>query len=279
MDQPEWVRYRRSSDVTLEAMHAHLERHSYHVHSHDAYSFGLTEFGAQDFRCRGEDRRSSAGMIMAFNPDDPHDGHAADDAGFTYRIVHIAPSVVANVLEQSTGNSALPLFTTPVIQDRGLFVALRTLHQRMMVGDDQELRTDEALVRAIHAMARTAAHTTRPARPVTDATRLAARATSLVRDRWNDPITPADLTAALGRSRFAIYRAFHVVHGMAPSDFQRQLRLRAARRQLVEGTPIATVALSCGFADQSHLTRWFTRYYGVSPGLFVTTADGHPRKT
>ncbi|WP_236542916.1 AraC family transcriptional regulator [Spiractinospora alimapuensis] len=276
MDQREWVRYRRSADVSLEAMHAHLERHSYHVHSHDAYSFGLTEFGAQDFKCRGESRRSSAGMVMAFNPDDPHDGHAADDSGFTYRIVHIAPSVVADVLDQSTGDSSLPLFTTPVIQDRGLFTALHRLHRRLMGGHDQGLSGDEALLGAIHSMARTASHAPRAARPVPDAARLAARATSLIRDRWNEPITPADLSGTLGRSRFAIYRAFQLAHGMAPSDYQRQLRLRAARRQLVEGTPIATVALSCGFADQSHLTRWFTRYYGVPPGLFVTATDGRP---
>ena len=46
----------------------------------------MTEAGAQSFRCRGEDRTSAAGMVMAFNPDDPHDGHASDLGGFTYPI-------------------------------------------------------------------------------------------------------------------------------------------------------------------------------------------------
>jgi len=28
-----------------------------------------------------------------------------------------------------------------------------------------------------------------------------------------------------------------------------------------------------GFADQSHLTRWFTRYYGITPGGYRQAAS------
>jgi AraC family transcriptional regulator len=33
------------------------------------------------------------------------------------------------------------------------------------------------------------------------------------------------------------------------------------------------VALACGFADQSHLTRVFTRMVGVSPGAWRRALD------
>src|SRR5690348_4522257 len=72
----EWVRYWRSTDRPVEAMHAHFRRHHYDLHTHDTYSFGLTETGAQSFGCRGAARTSAAGMVMAFNPDEPHDGRA-----------------------------------------------------------------------------------------------------------------------------------------------------------------------------------------------------------
>jgi AraC-like DNA-binding protein len=55
---------------------------------------------------------------------------------------------------------------------------------------------------------------------------------------------------------------------MAPSDYQRQLRIRAARRLLAAGTAPAIAAAEAGFADQPHLTRWFRRYYGVTPAAF-----------
>jgi transcriptional regulator GlxA family with amidase domain len=44
---------------------------------------------------------------------------------------------------------------------------------------------------------------------------------------------------------------------MAPSDYQRQLRLRAAGALIAGGTPVSDVAAQTGFADHSHLTRWF----------------------
>lgn len=72
----DWARYWRSPDRPLEAMHAHFVRHVYHRHSHETYSFGVTEDGAQRFTCRGAAHTSAAGMVMAFNPDDPQIGRA-----------------------------------------------------------------------------------------------------------------------------------------------------------------------------------------------------------
>ena len=34
------------------------------------------------------------------------------------------------------------------------------------------------------------------------------------------------------------------------------------------------VAADAGFADQAHLTRWFRRYYGVTPGAYRAAAGG-----
>ena len=71
-----------------------------------------------------------------------------------------------------------------------------------------------------------------------------------------------------GCSRYALHRGFVAAYGLAPSDYQRQLRLRAARRMLAAGHSPADAASGAGFADQSHLTRWFKRYYGFTPGTF-----------
>jgi AraC-like DNA-binding protein len=32
--------------------------------------------------------------------------------------------------------------------------------------------------------------------------------------------------------------------------------------------PPAAAAAEAGFADQAHLTRWFRRYYGITPGAY-----------
>jgi AraC-like DNA-binding protein len=246
-------------------MHAHFERHVYHRHSHETYSFGVTEDGYQAFRCRGGAHTSAAGMVIAFNPDDPHDGHAADELGFTYRIVHIGPELVSDVLADIADRPVgLPLFDSPVLNDPVLARNLRGLHAALL-GKATALRRDELLTATVGSMVGRAA--TRRLRP-SGGGGFVERARRCIEDAYLDDIGADELADAAGCSRFALYRGFRRAYGMAPSDYQRQLRLRAARRLLVQGDAIGDVAARTGFADQSHLTRWFVRYYGMTPGRY-----------
>jgi hypothetical protein len=197
----DWARYWRADSAPVEAMHAHFTSHVYHRHSHESYSFGVTETGAQAFTCRNGRHVSGRGMVMAFNPDDPHDGHAAVDGGFTYRMVHIWPEFFASL----TG-SPLPLFRSPVIEDPAMAASVRRLHQSLTVGAggleryERLAATARLLVR--HASGR------EPARRGADRL-VAARIRELIRDNVVDPgagdgeLTADDLAAAAGCSRYA----------------------------------------------------------------------------
>ncbi len=274
----DWARYWRDPDRPVEAMHAHFFSHRFHPHSHDAYSFAVTEAGAQRFRCRGATRTSGAGMVMAFNPDDPHDGEAAAELGYKYRIMHIGPDVVRDVLSDvgtvDRDRVALPLFDEPVLSDPVLRRALLGLHTAL-VGGAGPLVRDEWLTATVSAMVRRTA--TRPVRARTlpaggARTGAARRARALLEEEYALEIPADRLAAAAGCSRFALYRAFRAEYGMAPSDFQRQLRLRRARGLLVAGCSAAEAAAEAGFADQSHFHRWFVRCFGVTPGTFQRAA-------
>ena len=314
----DWSRYWRSAEQPLEAMYAHFERHVYHRHSHETYSFGVTDSGAQTFTCRGGAHTSAAGMVMAFNPDDPHDGHAADELGFTYRMIHIGPELVTGVLaDMAERRVGRPLFAEPVLDDPALARRLRALHAALLDGragaagpasaaglagpigpigsaGATALRRDELLVATVCALVRRATRSAAPAALAAssappgrsgrsaspkDAARVAERARQLIHAAFLEDISAESLAAATGRSRFAVYRAFTAAHGMAPSDYQRQLRLREARRLLARGRPIGEVAAQTGFADQGHLTRWFGRYYGITPGGYRRASGGFPTTT
>jgi AraC-like DNA-binding protein len=245
-------------------MHAHFERHVYHRHSHDTYSLGVTDVGAQSFTCRGGAHTSAAGMVMAFNPDDPHDGQATDGDGFTYRMIHIGPELVSRVLADAAGRAVgLPLFAEPVLSDPVLAARLRDLH-RALLGGATTLRRDELLAVVVRRATCNASAKSAP----TDARLVARRARDLIAGRRLDDINAGDLAVVTGRSRFAVHRAFTHVYGMSPGDYQRQLRLREARSLIAAGRPISEAAALAGFADQSHLSRWFIRCYGVTPGRY-----------
>jgi AraC family transcriptional regulator len=76
-----------------------------------------------------------------------------------------------------------------------------------------------------------------------------------------------DLAAAQGVHPVSLARAFRRHFGLTPADYVRRLRLEEARRRVEQGRePLADVALACGFADQSHLTRAFRGRFGTTPG-------------
>jgi AraC-like DNA-binding protein len=180
-------------------------------------------------------------MVMAFNPEDPHDGRAGDGMGFTYRMVHIGPALIASVLADiAPGRAGLPLFTEPVISDPVPAARLRDLH-RALLGGASRLRRDEALTAAVGRMVMRAGS---PASAGGHRGQGAVRCPRGRPARPRDPpggyradLTAADLSHATGRSRFAVHRAFTSVYGLAPSDYQRQLRLRAARQLIAAGRP------------------------------------------
>src|SRR5690606_5767165 len=125
------------------------------------------------------------------------------------------------------------------------------------------------LTAAVGAMAGRAA--TRPLR-VPSAGGAVERARRRLEEAFPGDVGADELAAAAGCSRFALYRGFRRAYGMSPSDYQRQLRLREARRLLARGGRAARsggeAAAAAGFADQRRLTRWCVRYYGMTPGEY-----------
>jgi AraC-like DNA-binding protein len=96
----------------------------------------------------------------------------------------------------------------------------------------------------------------------------------LLRADYAREIGADELAEIAGCSRFALYRAFVAEFGMSPGDYQRQLRLRSARKLLAEGTSPAQAAVETGFTDQAHLTRWFVRCYGITPARYRAAIVG-----
>lgn len=70
-------------------------------------------------------------------------------------------------------------------------------------------------------------------------------------------------------------RAFRRTTGVAPHNWLLTHRVDVAKETLRNTQlSLSEVALVCGFADQSHLTRVFTSMVGVSPGAWRRALDG-----
>jgi AraC family transcriptional regulator len=90
-----------------------------------------------------------------------------------------------------------------------------------------------------------------------------------LRDDLANDLGIAELSSLCGLSRSAFVRAFKQTTGMPPHRWLLLHRAQRAR-ELLERTkmPISEIALECGFADQSHLTRVFSKVFQISPGAW-----------
>lgn len=87
-----------------------------------------------------------------------------------------------------------------------------------------------------------------------------------MRDNHNSPITNDDLARLAHMSRRSFERKFLACFHVTPQAYIRKMRMRMASHTLVyTNRPLSVVAANCGFADQSHFSREFRRYFGRSP--------------
>ncbi len=78
-----------------------------------------------------------------------------------------------------------------------------------------------------------------------------------------------DLASVAGLSQAYFSRAFKASTGMTPLRWHLTARIRSAQQVMIETKKsLAEVALTTGFADQSHFTRVFHNITGESPGAW-----------
>src|SRR5947208_1796132 len=95
------------------------------------------------------------------------------------------------------------------------------------------------------------------------------RVTSRLLDDLAGDTSLSELAALCGLSRSYFIRAFKQITGMPPYRWLLMQRVKHAK-ELLRGTklPIAEIAMACGFADQSHLTRVFSKVLRIGPAAW-----------
>jgi AraC-like DNA-binding protein len=94
----------------------------------------------------------------------------------------------------------------------------------------------------------------------------------------SDDPTIAELARECGLSSGYFSRAFRQTTGVTPHQWLIGKRVERARQLLLgNGLGLADIALVCGFVDQSHFTRVFTKFEGESPGRWRQRNRKSPR--
>ena len=101
------------------------------------------------------------------------------------------------------------------------------------------------------------------------ATTSVRRARAVIDDRSVENLSLCELAAVAGISREQLVRSFHKSVGMPPHKYLLHVRVEKAKTLLESGASVVAVAFEVGFYDQSHLTRWFKRFVGLTPAAYA----------
>jgi AraC family transcriptional regulator len=96
-----------------------------------------------------------------------------------------------------------------------------------------------------------------------------ARVRAFIEENLHRNIETRDLSAVAQRSPAHFSRSFKRALGEPPHAYVIKRRLeRACHLMVTTSEPLAEIALSAGFSDQSHLCRLFQRAFGQSPSTW-----------
>jgi AraC-like DNA-binding protein len=255
----------------LDLLHARVAE-PYAPHVHEEYAVGACTAGREVIRYRGALHYAGPGSIVVLEPGEAHTGAPADPPDFTYRVMYPAPDLLAG-----TGAAhRAPRFGEPVIADPGLAAELRRLHAALCSGLEP-LEAEARLAWLLGELVRRHASPSRDLE-VPGAGRVARLVMTRLAGRLVSPPALAEIAAETGLSRYQLVRSFRTQVGMPPYAWLAQHRVAQARALLERGCRPAEAAALTGFADQAHLTRWFRRVVGVTPGAYRNSVqDTGPR--
>ena len=254
----------------VELFRAWFAGQAYQKHRHDTYAIGVTDSGVQVFDYRGSARASIPGQVVVLFPDEVHDGRAGTSEGFGYRIVYVAPALLAEAVRVLRGRPhPLPFVSEPVSMNRRLSQAIEEAFRAPL----ESLAVDTLIVDLAEGLMAAEGG----ARPVVSR-RVDVQANERARQFLDAERTrivhSTELESLTGLTRYDLSRQFRIMFGTSPYRYLLMRRLEFARERILRERPLVEVACDAGFADQAHLTRAFKSAFGLTPARYRALRTG-----
>ena len=244
-------------------------------HFHDYYVLGLVDAGERKLTCRNRTCTIGPGTVLLFQPGDNH-GCTQCAGTLDYRGLNISVGTMEDLTEELTGTRKHLLFSQNVWTDDSLWTSLDTLHQLVLSGGEG-LAKEEALFSLFHHLLERCGGAPLEAAPVCRGE--IAAACSFMESHYSERISLEQLCQCSGQSKSTLLRAFTREKGVTPYRYLQSIRIGAAKKLLEQGISPVDAALQTGFSDQSHFTRFFQLFIGLSPAaygrIFKESGDIH----
>ena len=275
----EWKNYTTLQRLdNLEVLKALFYSHAYGRHFHEGYALGVILKGSETYACNKKTNVAPQGSVVIVNPGEIHDGQASDTAkGWGYFMIYPKLSLIQKALRQmEMDHLGLPVFPESVIFDKG-YADLVLQFMASVEEKDSRLTLEARFLEMLSLLiSRHARFGNPPAISASGSDPKIRKIMELLREDFDRPLTLDYLACEVSLSPWALLRLFKRRTGLTPYLIQTRLRLNRAKAELFRGTAPADAAALCGFTDQSHMTRQFRKWMGITPGDVAVFSGKQP---
>ncbi len=253
----------------VELLHATYVKQTFSRHMHEGFAIGVIEQGALKFSYRGENLVAPVGHINLASPGEVHDGYAATDGGWTYRMFYLDSGVLQQITSQMSGRpETIPFFPMGVIWHEELARLIRSLHMALEQQNTPTLEQESRLLWMLGQFVVRFADEHVSICAVGREDQAVNRVREYIEAFYPEDISIEQLSHVANLSPFHLIRVFRNHVGLPPHAYLIQVRVARAKGLLLRGQSISSVTFKTGFTDQSHFTRQFKRITGVTPSKY-----------
>lgn len=264
----------------LELLSATYITQSFAKHTHEGFGIGVIERGALEFSYRGEKLIAPPGYINLVIPGEAHDGHAASEIGWSYRMFYLKSELLQQAAFEISGkvNDDIPFFRDGIIKDNYLATLIRNLHQVLEEPGIPVIEQESYLLTMLTMCILRHANDPLIMRSVGKQKKEVNRVREYIEENYKDNISIQQLSAISSLSPFHLIRVFGESLGVPPHLYMKQVRIKRAKELLARGISPLFVAHELGFVDQSHFSKQFKQITGITPSKYSNFIQGFSPK-
>ncbi|GAK52139.1 transcriptional regulator, AraC family [Candidatus Moduliflexus flocculans] len=270
MKEKPQIRFDRFPEIfDCQLAHGMNVTHHFPRHIHQTLIFGMIERGTRRFEIAGQILTANAGDCFVIHPGEAHSCRA--DAPHDYRALSLSFAAIRSILNlQDKRPDMSPHFAPPVFRDEAFAQMFLRFSNEAKRSDDW-FRSQTLLIELLdYALA----HFSDSPEQSSFSNALHSevrRIRQYLEAHFDAPIRLDTLAEVAGLSPYYLNRIFQAEVGVPPYEYLVKIRLKHAQEMLSNGHSIAEAAHHSGFADQSHLTRFFKKHVGMTPGAYRQT--------
>lgn len=257
----------------VELMNANFKSNKASLHYHPEFIIGVMESGVQSYCPKSpKEKIISKGHISMINPERIHSNKNLDDEGYRYRTFNIQPEVFQQIANDIAQNEvSLPNFDKVTVKNKHLEEQLLQLHHCLFSNQFDTIQNQNFFYETFAYLIKTHSSNKLKGDKISANSIIFNRIKDYLHTYFDSKITLEQLSEVSGLSTYYLNRVFSKSIGIPPHKYLMNLRLNKAQELLKLKNSVTEVGYMVGFFDQSHFTRNFKSFLGITPKQYQSS--------